>query len=211
MLKRILLVLTAITVSTLVFAGNPEHHNKQKPKWSIHFSAGTPSTFSTDNFLGYGPAFGHYDDYYPADKTLSEYYGAYHGKTYSSGYYSIGAEYPLLRWLSISADLGFDVIWHKIYNGETNRQTGIRRGASISFIPQAKFLFLNRETVRLYGYLGVGVITYLGHDLSENEATTISGQYTPLGIEVGKRISGFAEFGYGAMFSGVRIGVSYKF
>ncbi len=63
------------------------------------------------------------------------------------------------------------------------------------------------------GGIGVGVDYYKSNqpnDSYHNAAFNLRGQITPLGITVGRRLFGFAEFGYGAQ--GIIVGgIGYKF
>jgi hypothetical protein len=66
-------------------------------------------------------------------------------------------------------------------------------------------LYNKNELVKLYGKLGLGfhqfnqTVNYVDPSVS-NESVRynyFTGQLTPFGIEVGKNVSGFAEFGFG--------------
>ena len=60
----------------------------------------------------------------------------------------------------------------------------------VSIIPRFKVNYLNFKYIRLYSYLGVGVIIW-----SEGAMYMFNGAI--LGIELGTPVSGFAEFGWG--------------
>ena len=58
--------------------------------------------------------------------------------------------------------------------------------------------------------LGVGAGYYSGFDNME-ENVRFDVQFTPLGIEYGRKLFGFAEAGLGTAFSWVRGGIGYRF
>ena len=186
-------------------------------RWSVRFGAGMSSPFTLDMFLC-GPS---------ASETglgLSGYYGDYHGPTRSSGVYSIGGEYLLARWFAVAADVSVEALWHDLYDGITDMKTGRSTGVAVSAVAQAKFLYANRPAFRLYGYLGLGFVSYSGFDALETvyrddygnvrfggDTFRLAGQFVPIGVEFGRRFFGFAEAGLGSMFCGFRAGFGYRF
>ena len=185
-------------------------------RWSLRFGAGTVSDVSVDNFI-------YYSTFRYGNPSLAGCYGDYHGLTMTAGSWSIGADYRIARWFAVSADIGVDFLWHDIYDGVSGARKGSRTGVSLTVMPQARFYYLNRPAVRLYGYLGVGAVKYFGYDglkgswrddygvHFEDGTFEAAAQFAPIGVEVGRRWFGFAELGYGTLFSGVRAGVGYRF
>lgn len=162
------------------------------------------------------------------DAGLSEIYGEYNGITKSTGAFCFGADYQLARWFSFSLDLSAAFVWHDIYDGISRQKTGSRTGAVLCLLPQAKFVFLNRPSVRIYGKFGLGIVKYLGFDkrnweydydydyddppLCYVDNSLVPGfQWVPVGVEVGKKFFGFAETGIGTLYKGISAGVGYKF
>ncbi len=121
------------------------------------------------------------------------------------------------RWFSLSADLSASFVWHDTFDAVSTERRGTKTGAVLCFIPQARLIFLNRPSVRLYGKFGLGAAAYLGFDrrvedrIDDDSSVTAAFQYVPFGIEVGKKYFGFAEFGVGTIYSGIFIGAGYKF
>lgn len=187
-------------------------------RWSIRLGAGISSVNNAVNFVGFR-------DYAPVGLGLSDYYGDWHGQTVSSGAYSIGAEYLFARWFSLSFDASVEYFRRNVYDGTSGKIAGKESGTAVTFMPQAKFVYLNRPAVRLYGYIGVGFVKYFGFEVPEalntNKyvATTYGGgdslcaavQVVPIGVEAGHRFFGFAEVGGGYMFTGLRAGFGYRF
>lgn len=184
-------------------------------RWSLRLGAGIVSEINVDNFI--------YDYGWSDDWSLSECYEDYHGLTMTAGSWSVGADYRVARWFAVSADIGVDFLWHDMYDGVSGAFEGVRTGVSLTVLPQAKFYYLTRPAVRLYGYIGVGLVKYFGYDGLRNSRRDGSGvhfvdetfegafQYAPLGIEAGRRWFGFAELGYGTLFSGLRAGFGFRF
>lgn len=192
-----------------------------KERWSINVGIGSQSSINVERFTN---GLYHYWDFTDSqDGTLSDFYKDYNGPTYSAGSFSLGAEYLVARWFAVSATLGADFLWHDTYDSSSDGLTGKKTGTAISFMPQAKFIYLNRPKLRLYGYIGLGAIKYIGYDKMkysykdeygvhfENESLQPAFQYTPIGVEFGGRLFGFAEAGAGTLFSGIRAGVGYRF
>lgn len=196
--------------------GRPRRYEPEE-RWTVRIGAGMPSDQSTSDFLR-GIRFG------SRVPELASYYMNYHGPTVSSGAYSIGVEYLVARWFSVSADLNVEVLGHDLYDSVTDRRVGRAVGTALVFMPQAKILYMNRPMVRLYGYIGMGVVKYFGFSSQEKPYRDESGvrfeasddfhaaiQFVPIGLEVGHRFFGFVECGSGFMFTGARGGVGYRF
>ena len=155
-------------------------------------------------------------------KPISQIYADYNGPTYSTGAFCLGAEYMVARWFSVSADLSVTPVWHDLYSSLTDRKTGTKSGVALCLMPQAKFIYMNRPVVRLYGKFGLGVVKYFGFDRRDRESfnydvvysdnSLAAGiQWVPLGIEVGRKFFGYAEAGVGTLYRGISAGVGYKF
>lgn len=79
-----------------------------------------------------------------------------------------------------------------------------------------------RSPVRLYGKLGFGAVKYFGFDRRNFDSVdgdvefydnsfTPGIQFAPFGIELGRKIFGFAEIGVGTLYRGISAGLGYKF
>lgn len=193
-------------------------------RWSVRAGMATPS-YTTSTFADGISSW----TWRPTpDAGLSEIYGEYNGITKSTGAFCFGADYQLARWFSFSLDLSAAFVWHDIYNGISRQKTGSRTGAVLCLLPQAKLVFLNRPSVRIYGKFGLGIVKYLGFDkrnweydydydyddppLCYVDNSLVPGfQWVPVGVEVGKKFFGFAETGIGTLYKGISAGVGYKF
>ncbi len=210
-----------VTTRTVTFETRSSSHScPSRDFWkaerlSVHGGLATPSY--TAAYFAEGSLWDGFDSWYDSSKRLSDIYADYNGLTRSSGAFVLGADYMFARWFSISADLSASFVWHDAYDGVSREWKGTKTGAVLCFIPQARLIFLNRPSVRLYGKFGLGVAAYLGFDCWvgdwNDDGSTVAPafQYVPFGIEVGKKIFGFAEFGVGTTYSGIFAGVGYKF
>lgn len=188
-------------------------------RWSVRAGMATPSyTASTfaEGSLWKSPWRN------STSRSLSDIYADYNGITRSSGALCLGADYAFARWFALSVDLSATIVWHDVYNGVSGQKIGSKTGVALCLLPQGKLIYLNRPMVRLYGKFGIGVVKYFGFDRRNRESAddgieyldnsfTPGFQWTPLGIEVGRKVFGFAETGIGTLYTGISAGVGYKF
>lgn len=196
----------------------------KKERWSVRGGMAVPS-YTTSTFADGISSW----TWRPTpDPALSEIYGEYNGITKSTGAFCFGADYQLARWFAFSLDFSAAFVWHDLYDGISSQKTGSRSGAVLCLLPQAKFVFLNRPSVRIYGKFGIGIVKFLGFDrrnweydydydyddppLCYVDNSLVPGfQWVPIGIEVGRKFFGYAEAGIGTLYKGISAGVGYKF
>lgn len=184
--------------------------------WSFRFALGTPSEPITDRFVYGREPYGKYDYALPAYVSgMSGYFNEYYGPTTATCAINLGADRLLCRWFSLGLDLNIEGrrnFRYDPYTGPVERQ----RGTAIVVMPQAKFIYLNRPYVRIYGSIGLGLSFHIGFDELSNDLGSSSSfiqpayQLSPIGLEVGNKVFGFAEYGYGFLFSAFRAGVGFK-
>lgn len=201
-------------------------HFLDDSKWGIRVSYGVTSDIHTENYV-YGHRHGiGYDYYVPYYNypNLSAIYGKWHGLTYTSGSFGLGLDYRLFKWLSLSMDASMDVLWQDRYDSYDDTEPTKNHGYSVSLLPGVKFFAVNSPVIRLYGGLSLGLTKYIGYDrlsylyeypngykVYQDDSYDIAYQIVPFGIELGRKLFGFAELGYGSIFAGARIGMGYKF
>ena len=189
-------------------------------RWSVRASVAMPS--HTASTFAEGTWWGDNHRSYGRGVSLSDIYADYNGVTRSSGALCLGADYVFARWFALSADLSATVVWHDVCDGVSGHKTGTKSGVVLCLMPQAKFIYLNRPTVRLYGKLGLGVVKYFGFDRRNwdsvdgdvqfyDNSFTPGIQSAPFGIELGRKFFGFAEIGVGTLYRGISAGLGYKF
>ena len=132
------------------------------------------------------------------------------------------------RWFSVGADLGFGYYGNTLYSGINGQPKKERKGYALYALPTARFIYLDKRSIRLYSALGVGVGKYLGFDnlvnsysityeggrtytYTDDRTLKVEAQMSLFGVEFGKTVFGFGEVTAGTMVTGVRGGIGYKF
>ena len=135
---------------------------------------------------------------------------------FSPGAVNIGYMYNLKKWLSVGATFSHHGNYQKTYNRIDGSLEGKENYQSFSLTGMVRFNYLNKEWVRLYGQVGLGLgvfneVNYLGNNDYSETMIYPTGQFTFFGIQVGKAFYGFCEV-VGAGTNGLCvIGIGYKF
>lgn len=238
---KLFLVLAALTVSTFSLSAQvrittwgrerERRFNRQpvKEKWDVRFSvAGLPNHATSLYVNGYGWLYGVVDYYYvePRDyesSMLSTIYADYFGPTRTLGAIGVGFDYAVCKWFSVSMDLALTSFWRDRFDAVSNTSVGTDKAFAFYLLPRAKFMYLNHRTVRLYASFGAGAVFYNGFDKLSYRYEDSSGvhfvdhslracaQITPIGVEFGRKLFGFAELGAGSLYVGMQAGIGYKF
>lgn len=223
-------VLAAITAGTVMYGQNyyyinnsstyTSHKKKSKaPKntVAVRLDWCMPSDFASDNFLSGSRWHGFGSDY------LAGFYEPYHGVTRTTGAFGIGVDYSLNRWLLLTGDLGANLIWHDHFDSITDKPIGTHTGASIYMIPGFKVIYVNKPKFRLYSAVGLGAVKYFGYDnlkYTEYGSSSVTWvddtwqaafQLSVIGMEFGRKLFGFVDFGTGSMYTGMKAGIGYRF
>lgn len=166
-------------------------------------------------------------DYFSANNTnnypLESYYGDYYGPSYSCGAINLGVDFRLLKWFSLCLDINTTPIWHDKFHKDDSK---IKResGVALTVLPMAKFYYFRRPVVMLYGRLGFGFGKYFNYPPLKYSYRDYNGtmryvdnsfkfeaQFVPIGIEIGKKVFWYAEFGIGTTYMGGQTGIGYRF
>ena len=137
------------------------------------------------------------------------------GATYTTGAITFNYMYNALKWLSYGASVSFYGIYTNTYDRIKGTVVGKDYQQSLSTMGMMRFTYLDRELVRLYGKIGLGVGMHWEtdkineYDFSEAHPF-LAINLTLFGIQVGKDLYGFGELGYSAN-GVVQAGVGYKF
>ena len=154
---------------------------------------------------------------------LARMYKDYSGPLYTTG--AVSGEFvmnfgPRASFTTLG---GICCLWHDNFNGRTEEITGRDNGVMLYLAPGLRFYWVKKDIIRLYSGFYLGVSKYFGFDelkysyRSENgirfvdESFKFLGQVTPIGLEVGRKLYGFLEFGGGTVYCGASIGIGYKF
>lgn len=140
--------------------------------------------------------------------TLSSLYADYNGDVYMTGTISTEFVFHFKKWFSLALGMGYNGIFSTTYSSDTGARTGMDCGAVVSFLPQVRFSYLNRDYVRLYSSIGAGMS--LGA-FAGSAACMLSFQMVPIGVTVGKKVFGFFETGIGTQYVGCMAGIGFRF
>lgn len=117
----------------------------------------------------------------------------------------------LKRWLALGAAFAYDRNYQHCRDVATDRVQQTQHIARYTLLPMARFTFLNRPMVRLYGAAGLG-LTYKNDTRYGSTDNSLEGvlQLTLFGVSVGKKLFGSAELGLGPLGL-VNVGFGYRF
>jgi hypothetical protein len=151
-------------------------------------------------------------------------YGSYNSSTFNSGNIFLTYRYLLCNRLALSATMGaefvsFDHFSNNVPRNEPAPLLGQYKASITTFAIEVKPIYYSGRMVQLYGLVGLGGRYYHEQQVSGQSTGEIlnafpnlffNSQWTPIGVQVGKKLSGFAELGLG--YKGlVNAGVCYRF
>ena len=216
----------SLIIALLVF---PVAGIAQNTANDLHFDvrvsmSAIPEDASDMLMTGYGhnwwPIYGHGLD----GLALSDIYHDYNGSSHSTNTLGTDIIFHVSRKWDIGMGIYCNHLWYDTFNGVTDEKTGRHKAAVLYLMPAFRRNYMVRDMVRLYGQVSVGVVKHFGYDSLKysyvnnygdrhevDDSLQISGQFVPLGIEVGRKWFGFGELGFGGMFVGVCLGAGYKF
>lgn len=155
-----------------------------------------------DNLLPYN------DNFSASGNPLDYIFSDYDGPTYITG--NIMAEINFIRgkrWV-FSLALAANGLWKNTYDNFTEEKTGRVSGFSATVMPQVRFNWINRDVLKLYSSVGLGLTVGSFEDESRSWG---SFQLGLLGVQVGRRFFVFGEAGCGMLYMGGKFGVGYRF
>jgi hypothetical protein len=200
MFKKTLMLAIAVTMFAELANGQVRYWNstrgKQLPEAEVRISHGLlPLTYDFE-FLDF-----HWDLQTPS--VTDQYYGlqTYRGNLYSTGALSMGHSIKVAKWLEMGATLSYVGSFRNIYASETNEIIDRETSRSFFFTPTLRFAWFNREWVRMYSSVGLGVGLMIKHPCNQSNGNSSepyiewgpSIQLTGFGISVGKRLFWFSE------------------
>lgn len=178
----------------------------------------TPFVAEHDFFFGVGvsplPAKSQSDFYSAWDNSLIHFEGdTYYGPKFTSGAYSLGYSYQLKHWLSVCISASYSTYWRNTYVYHTDRKLGKDQIHYLGIVPSFRLTWLNKNYIRMYTTLGVGVTLKWSRVLA-NSCGGMERLAAPevafLGVAVGKTYYGFMELGpsHRGVFN---VGAGYRF
>lgn len=198
-MKRFMIILA--TAAACLLSGTAQAQDTESPKYEFRLGWGGYPNMDYENFTVW-PGF----DY--TDTPIKDMFSDYDGNTYMTGNIMAAFDIRMKKWFTFSIGLAADGVWKNTYDIVTGNKVGRVSGYIFTVMPQAKFTWVNREMVRLYSSVGLGITAGEFDRVSD---CFPAGQAVLLGISVGRRFVGFAELGSGTMYMGGMIGVGYRF
>jgi len=117
---------------------------------------------------------------------------------------AIGMEYSYSpkKWVCVGATLSFERTGSQIYLPDKEIKDGETSSYYYSLMGVARFNYLSKKIVTLYGRVGVGYTLALQYYTGTNSYQDYTGgmfafQLSPIGVRVGTRVAGFFEAGFG--------------
>jgi hypothetical protein len=236
---KFFLVLAALTAGTFSLPAQirltdwgrqrERRFNRQpvKEKWDVRINVAASPIHAANMFVdGLGWSYEIVGDYMVDDfrtDMMSRLYSDYYGPTRTLGAIGIGVDYAVSNWFSASLDFAAASFWRSRYSAVNDSQVGSDSGTAFYLLPRAKFMYMNRRKVRLYGSFGIGAVLYGGFDTLNyrvmdsdgvhfvNNSFRACAQFSPIGVEFGRKLFGFAEIGAGTLYVGMQAGIGYKF
>lgn len=193
--------LRLLIITTLLLAGATAYAQEEcSSRISIRLGAGLPGA-GTEYFT---------QGLVPTSVGLSDLYGDYVSDLSASPAISIEAYYIHNQWFHFGLDFVYNSYSNQILSGITNQPIRDRDGKSLIVLPTASVNYFQKGALNLYMGLGVGLGYYAGFDNMENKLS-FNVQFTPFGIEYGRRIFCFAEANLGTAINWVRGGIGFRF
>ncbi len=205
-MKRI--ILTAV-LSLVALTGMARERKGYSPayKYEVNIGWGYYPTYAiTELKSNY-----HYDA-----SGLDDIYGNYPGKTATSGLMSADFNIQYRKWFALGLQLNAITIRNTEMSALTGKPVRNFTDFAISMLPYARVTYLNREYLKMYTSVGVGVsfnhnAAPISNVVGSYNYVLARFQFVPMGIMVGKRVYGMAEAGLGTEFMGYRVGIGYRF
>lgn len=146
--------------------------------------------------------------FYSYDTSISDIFSDYDGPTYMTGNIVGEMNFHFKKWFTLSVEVAANRIWKHTYYSQTDEPKGRVRGYTATLMPQARFNWIRKDIVKVYSSVGLGV---RAGKFDDRDDALIAAQLVPIGINVGGRVFGFAELGFGTLYVGGMFGIGYRF
>lgn len=201
-MKRTILILILLTSA---FAMSAQDHNEQElpHRYEVRLGWSGYPVGDDNQFVGVNN-----HGFYSYDHSISDIFSEYDGTTYMTG--NIVGEFNIhfKKWFTFSLGFAANGIWKDVYSSQTDQKLRRENGWTATVLPQARFNWVRQEIVKVYSSVGAGI---RAGSFDEREDILLAGQIVPIGINVGKKVFGFAELGIGTVYIGGMFGVGYRF
>ncbi len=145
-------------------------------------------------------------------------YNNYIGSKKTTGLISADYNIQLKRWFALGAQVNAVAIQMTEMSSITESKVSDFTDYAVTLLPYARFTYLNREYLKLYSSVGLGLGLYHDETPKDIEYTPekrnsmgLCAQFVPFGIMVGKKVYAMAELGTGTEYVGFRAGLGFRF
>jgi hypothetical protein len=139
---------------------------------------------------------------------LEDMYAPAEGASYMTGNINAEFSWHIKRWFTLAGGLYFNGMYGSTIDPATAEVISRDRGVTFSFIPTARFYWLNSEKCRLYSSVGLGV---MAGGFRDDRYVIPAFQFSPFGVTAGRKVFFFAEYSMGMTYFGGQIGLGYRF
>lgn len=163
-----------------------------------------------DNTDFFGFVFGNLDFEVTHSGDLADLYEP-HYFIQSSPVLTLCYHYSINSWLRVGAQADLSYLSGKITYNMGNRPRTQFKQTMLDLLPEAKFMIPGSRHFRLYGKVAAGVQMNMG-TLMSSSPVEFAWEIAPIGAEWGgQRFYGNAEFCWGNVLRGIRIGMGVRF
>ena len=180
------------------------------PRHEAHFTIGDPLIAGavTDNWWFFGlTSHDPWGEYHPWNWFNPD---QYDGITWSSFALNAGYSYRVAKWFWVGGNVSYCGFYKPVYDRPTGLRDHYEYTHIFSVIPQVRFSWVNTPIVTCYSEIGIGFSVVNFNRNTESTFVQFAGQLTFVGVQVGYKWYGSAEFGVGPMGI-LRLGFGYRF
>ena len=147
-----------------------------------------------------------YYDIYPNHKEAMQ----YRGDVYSSGAWTAAYGYNIKKWLCVGGAVTWYGEFSSVYSNVDNSKIRNEKYHLVTVMPTVRMSWLNREWVKMYSSLGLGIGIEVKQKQDRWRSTIVAGKISPVGIIIGRSLYGFAELSIGTQGFAI-VGMGYRF
>ena len=221
-----------IAAAFLVLSGGGIFAREKESRWLPAYcvrqdSDGPRMTGMPDEFyIGHSPFVDHtcnvmmgrhftigcYDYCYAPDYSIGQYYEDYMGPVYTTGLFYGGAGWLFCSRTMVTFDVGATGMFSSV-NDPLDGAKSQYNGVALYLLPGIKQFFNSpRNLARPYVSTKLGAVFYAGKGFSRADLRCAPAvDFCAIGLEFGRKVSGFFEISAGTPAVGVKYGLSYRF
>lgn len=230
MLRKLIVITILVTVAvTMAFGQHRTNYSQRNYKFDNYSQRNNKFSAEADIRVSHGLLPLTYDIFQNMGydcwvmPSLSENYRnaqSYTGNKYSTGALNISQSVKVAKWLELGAVLTYAGTFQNIYSTFDNSVVDREMSNSFFFTPTVRFAWFNREWVRMYSSVGLGIGVMIENLAGDHRATGVneaniqvgpSIQLTGFGISVGRKFFWFAELQSVGTLGLVTMGAGYRF